>query len=149
MTSEKIQQILPLTYLLFTRRGRLARIDFLCATIFIWCTFYILYSLLDHSIGKSSTWVLYPLFYWCSFATISKRLHDTQQSIWRFFIVAVFAGPAAGAVEDVLGTCGASWGRARASSASFFGDTDQKVMPCTTQRRDRWMNGMLGAREAP
>ena len=31
--------------------------------------------------------------------------------VWADF-VAVFAGPAAGAVEDVLGTCGASWGRA-------------------------------------
>jgi FAD/FMN-containing dehydrogenase/uncharacterized membrane protein YhaH (DUF805 family) len=73
---------LPVTYLLFTTRGRIPRADYLHAVILLSCSFYILYTLLFHFGGSVSTWLIYPPFYWCVWATSCKRLHDVGKSGW-------------------------------------------------------------------
>jgi FAD/FMN-containing dehydrogenase/uncharacterized membrane protein YhaH (DUF805 family) len=73
---------LPVTYLLFTARGRITRSEYAHAAVLIACAFYVLYTLLYHSAGPWSTWILYPLLYWSAWATACKRLHDLGKSGW-------------------------------------------------------------------
>jgi FAD/FMN-containing dehydrogenase/uncharacterized membrane protein YhaH (DUF805 family) len=78
---------LPVTYLLFTTRGRITRADYGHAVVLIACSFYILYTLLFRFAGPFSTWVIYPPFYWCVWATSCKRLHDVDKSGWWLFVI--------------------------------------------------------------
>lgn len=80
---------LPVSYLLFTTRGRIDRRTYWVASIFIWCTFYVLFSLLDTLISYSSTWVLYPLLFWCTAATATKRLHDSDRRGWNLLLLGI------------------------------------------------------------
>lgn len=83
---------LPVSYLLFTSRGRINRLTYWVASIFIWTTFYVLFNLLEFSISYSATWVLYPLLFWTLIATATKRLHDCNQTgflIWLILIPAI------------------------------------------------------------
>jgi FAD/FMN-containing dehydrogenase/uncharacterized membrane protein YhaH (DUF805 family) len=73
---------LPVTYLLFTSSGRISRADLACAAALLGCVFYILYTALFHLTGYVSTWIVYPPFYWCVWATSCKRLHDVGKSGW-------------------------------------------------------------------
>src|SRR3954465_12225001 len=74
------EQKLPVPYLLFTVRGRISRATYWQTSIFIWCSFYVLFSWLNHFGGLSATWLLYPPFFWSVLCTSSKRLHDTGKS---------------------------------------------------------------------
>lgn len=71
-----IKDKLPVSYLLFTNRGRISRLSYWTASIFIWTAFYILYNAIDYFISYSATWVIYPLLFWALIATATKRLHD-------------------------------------------------------------------------
>jgi FAD/FMN-containing dehydrogenase/uncharacterized membrane protein YhaH (DUF805 family)/SAM-dependent methyltransferase len=73
-------QQFPVSYLLFTNRGRIGRLAFLNAQIFIWLAFYILFSAIDGLAGYAWTIVLYPFLYWVLISTGTKRLHDTNIS---------------------------------------------------------------------
>lgn len=77
-----LRQKLPVSYLLFTRRGRISRSSYWHASILIFCSFYILYIALNRSVGLWATWVIYPPFFWSAFALSSKRLHDVGKSSW-------------------------------------------------------------------
>ncbi len=77
-----MKQTLPVTYLLFTKRGRIDRLTFWNAQLFIWLSFYILYNLLDLSLGYGSTIIVYPFLYWALICTATKRLHDRNKSGW-------------------------------------------------------------------
>lgn len=79
---------LPVSYLLFTNRGRIDRLTYWTTSIFIWTSFYIIFFLLN-KISYSATWILYPILFWALISTATKRLHDTNKSghcLWLIFI---------------------------------------------------------------
>ena len=85
---------LPVSYLLFTNRGRINRLTYWIAIIFIWTSFYILFNILKLGINYSATLIIYPLLFWALISTAVKRLHDINKSghfIW-FILIPVF-GP--------------------------------------------------------
>ncbi len=73
---------LPVTYLLFSTRGRITRSAYWHLALLLACAFYVPYTLLYHLTGPVGTWVIYPPFYWCVWATSCKRLHDVGKSGW-------------------------------------------------------------------
>ncbi|MES2543918.1 MAG: FAD-binding protein [Bacteroidota bacterium] len=85
---------LPVSYLLFTNRGRINRLTYWTVSIFIWCTFYILFNLLEYLINYSATWIIYPILFWALITTATKRLHDTNKSAnWLWLILIPVFGP--------------------------------------------------------
>lgn len=85
---------LPVSYLLFTSRGRINRNIYWTATIFIWTTFYILFNFLEFAFSYASTWLLYPLLFWALISTAIKRLHDSNKSgHWLWLIFVPLIGP--------------------------------------------------------
>lgn len=94
MTAARLRQKLPVTYLLFTRRGRISRSAYWHAGVLICCCFYILYTGLSRAFGLGATWILYPLFFWSLFAISSKRLHDRGKSgLWVAWAALPVIGP--------------------------------------------------------
>lgn len=90
----KYQKQLPISYLLFTKRGRINRRTYWLISVFIWTTFYTLYNLLEYRIAESAVWILYPLLYWSLFCTANKRLHDVGMSgYWLLLILIPVLGP--------------------------------------------------------
>ncbi|MCW3085937.1 MAG: FAD-binding protein [Bacteroidetes bacterium] len=84
---------LPVSYLLFTKRGRINRLTYWTASVFIWSTFYVLFYLLG-LISDTATWTVYPLLYWALTATAAKRLHDVNFSgYWLLLVFIPVAGP--------------------------------------------------------
>jgi FAD/FMN-containing dehydrogenase/uncharacterized membrane protein YhaH (DUF805 family) len=80
---------LPVSYLLFTSRGRINRLTYWTISIFIWTTFYVLFNFLEFIFSYSATWFIYPLLFWALFATATKRLHDSNRTglfIWLILI---------------------------------------------------------------
>ncbi len=87
--SEIIKEKLPVSYLLFTTRGRINKWTYWVANLFIWSTFYVLYTILEFIFSEEITWFIYPLLFWALYATAVKRLHDTDKSgnwLWLIFI---------------------------------------------------------------
>lgn len=77
-----MREKLPVSYLLFTSRGRINRMTFWNAQLFIWLAFYILFTSIDLFIGYSYTLIIYPLLYWALYCTAAKRLHDRNKTSW-------------------------------------------------------------------
>ncbi len=94
MKINKIQKKMPVSYLMFTFRGRIDRLTYWHAAVFIWLAFYVLYNLIEYVFQTPATIVLYPLLYWVLLATATKRLHDVGKSIFSilFVLIPVF-GP--------------------------------------------------------
>lgn len=89
-----IKAKLPVSYLLFTIRGRINRITYWTAFVFIWSAFYVLYNALDLLISHGATWALYPLLYGSLIATSIKRLHDRELSgYWLYLVLIPVLGP--------------------------------------------------------
>ena len=80
---------LPVSYLLFTTKGRISRLRYWTASLFIWATFYVLFNALEYSISYSATWVIYPLLFWTLFATATKRLHDSNKSAYWLLLAGI------------------------------------------------------------
>ncbi len=80
---------LPVSYLLFTTHGRINRLTYWTASIFIWTTFYVLFNLLELVFPYSVTWIIYPLLFWALLATSTKRLHDSNKTGFRLWLVLV------------------------------------------------------------
>jgi len=77
---------LPVSYLLFTTRGRINRLTYWVSSVFIWSTFYLLFNLLDYFV--------YPLLFWSLIATAVKRLHDTnKRGTYLLYALIPVAGP--------------------------------------------------------
>ena len=82
---------LPVSYLLFTTRGRINRMTYWIAAVFIWSSFYVLYNVLDLI---SASLFIYPVLGWALISTTVKRLHDTNKSArWLALVVIPVAGP--------------------------------------------------------
>lgn len=89
-----IKEKLPVSYLLFTKRGRINRLTYWTSSIFIWTTFYVLYNAIEFSISSFATWIIYPPLYWSLFCTANKRLHDIGLSgYWLWLIIIPVFGP--------------------------------------------------------
>jgi len=89
----RLKQKLPVTYLLFTFNGRIAKSTFWLVSIFYWCTFYVFHNLLS-TIDNQAPFALYPLLFWIITATCTKRLHDQNLSgYWLFAILFPVIGP--------------------------------------------------------
>lgn len=85
---------LPVSYLLFTSRGRINRLAYWTVSIFIWSTFYVLHNVLEFTFSQPATWLLYPLLFWAVLATAIKRLHDTGKTgYWILSILIPVLGP--------------------------------------------------------
>ena len=85
---------LPVSYLLFTTKGRVNRRTYWTVSIFIWTTFYILFNLLEFAFSYSSTLIVYPLLFWALIATATKRLHDSNKAgFWLWLILIPVLGP--------------------------------------------------------
>lgn len=88
-----LKEKLPVSYLLFTKRGRIKRSTYWVASVFIWTTFYVLFNLLN-LVSYSATLILYPVLFWALVATATKRLHDTNKSgYWLWLIIIPVLGP--------------------------------------------------------
>lgn len=84
---------LPVSYLLFTTRGRIDRSTYWTGSLFIWTTFYVLYHALQ-LIGDMATWIIYPLLFWSLIATATKRLHDSNRTgFWIWSVLIPVLGP--------------------------------------------------------
>lgn len=85
---------LPVSYLLFTTKGRINRQTYWVASTFIWTTFYILLNALSFAFSYEATWILYPLLFWALFATATKRLHDSNKAAaWLWLVLIPVFGP--------------------------------------------------------
>ena len=85
---------LPVSYLLFTTRGRIDRLTYWTVSIFISASFYILFNALLYGINYAAAWVLYPLLAWALLSTAIKRLHDTNKSAhWLWLLLVPALGP--------------------------------------------------------
>lgn len=84
---------LPVSYLLFTQRGRITRSTYWIASFFIWSSFYVL----DYGLGyisANASLILYPLLYWALLCTAVKRLHDiNKRGYWLLLIALPVLGP--------------------------------------------------------
>jgi FAD/FMN-containing dehydrogenase/uncharacterized membrane protein YhaH (DUF805 family) len=84
----ELKEKLPVSYLLFTNRGRINRLTYWTVSLFIWTSFYLLFNLLN-TISDAATWVVYPILFWSLISTAIKRLHDIDKSsywLWLIFI---------------------------------------------------------------
>jgi len=85
---------LPVSYLLFTTRGRIGRLTYWVTSLFIWSSFYVLFNVLDSAFTFTTTFFIYPFLFWALFATAVKRLHDTnKRGLWLAFLLVPVAGP--------------------------------------------------------
>ncbi len=54
---------LPVSYILFTRRGWINRLTYRVASLFIWTSFYVLFNVLEYTISYHATLIIYPLLF--------------------------------------------------------------------------------------
>jgi uncharacterized membrane protein YhaH (DUF805 family)/SAM-dependent methyltransferase len=88
-----IKDKLPVSYLLFTTRGRINRTTYWTASVLIWASFYVLFNLLEY-LSYSATWFIYPILFWALAATATKRLHDSNKPAhWLWLVLVPIAGP--------------------------------------------------------
>ncbi|GAB4029892.1 FAD-binding protein [Spirosoma jeollabukense] len=90
----RLKDKLPLSYLLFTSRGRIQRSTYWIVSTFIWSTFYVLHTVLHDFVGIWATYFLYPLLVGSLLATATKRLHDANRSgYWLLAVLIPVLGP--------------------------------------------------------
>ena len=77
-----LRQKIPLTYMLFTRRGRIGRLEYLHCLLLLAGAFYLLDQSLGRILGDFTPWLLSPTLIWCLIATSTKRLHDIGRRGW-------------------------------------------------------------------
>jgi FAD/FMN-containing dehydrogenase/uncharacterized membrane protein YhaH (DUF805 family) len=129
----KFRDKLPVSYLLFTMRGRISRATYCTASLFIWTTFYVLFNLLEFAFSYTATWVLYPLLFWALTATATKRLHDHNKSgHWLWLILIPVIGPLAliFLLGFKKGSAGSNrYGAAPGSAPDYFRNVDAEIIP--------------------
>ena len=84
----RLQQKLPVSYLLFTYNGRISKGAYWLASVFYWSAFYVLFNLLWFAVNPAGTFILYPILFWAMFCTSVKRLHDQNRS--GYWLLAAF-----------------------------------------------------------
>ncbi len=84
-----IKDKLPVSYLLFTSRGRINRLTYWTVSLFIWASFCVLFNLFEFLFSYSSTYIIYPVLFWALVCTATKRLHDVNLSAYWLFLMAI------------------------------------------------------------
>ena len=74
---------------LFSLRGRTTRFGFWTAGVAIGLAFAVLFVFIETAFARSATLILYPLFFWLTFALAVRRLHDRGRSAWRLLLLAI------------------------------------------------------------
>ena len=69
--------------------GRIPRSELWWAGIALWAAFAILFVFMESALGRASTLVLYPFFFWAAAAIAVKRLHDRGLSAWRLLLALI------------------------------------------------------------
>jgi uncharacterized membrane protein YhaH (DUF805 family) len=64
----------------FSFRSRIARVPFWWGCIGAWLGFAVLFVFLESSLGRASTWLLYPPLLWILASLLVRRLHDRGRS---------------------------------------------------------------------
>jgi uncharacterized membrane protein YhaH (DUF805 family) len=82
-----IPRLRELPRVFLSPRGRISRSTFWGATLGGGVTFGLLFLVLDGLLGRTSTLVLYPLFYWSMFVLAAKRYHDLGKRAWGLVLV--------------------------------------------------------------
>ena len=124
---------LPVSYLLFTTKGRIDRLTYWTVSVFIWTSFYILYNALNLEINHKIAWLIYGLLCWTLIATATKRLHDTNKSIYWLLLIGI---PVIGAIIllFLLGFKGGNvhpnhFGKVPGSAPDYFKNPDGHIIP--------------------
>jgi uncharacterized membrane protein YhaH (DUF805 family) len=63
-------------------RGRIERSTFWCYGLLLGAVFVVMFVFLETTLGRPSTWALYPPLFWGAAALAVKRLHDRGTSAW-------------------------------------------------------------------
>ena len=80
--------------LIFSGQGRVRRSTFWLAMSGLWAAFVLSFVLLEASLGRPSTLLLYPPFFWALGALLRKRLHDRDKSpAWLLLLLLPLLGP--------------------------------------------------------
>jgi FAD/FMN-containing dehydrogenase/uncharacterized membrane protein YhaH (DUF805 family) len=128
-----IKEKLPVSYLLFTSRGRISRLTYLTVSVFIWTAFYILFNALSYFVSYTSTLVVYPLLFWALTTTAIKRMHDCNRSgYW----LALFFIPFFGVLILIIfmlfkrGNLSSNrYGAAPGSAPDYYKNRDAEMIP--------------------
>jgi uncharacterized membrane protein YhaH (DUF805 family) len=86
--TKTLREVLPVTFLLFTFKGRIDRRTYWLASVFLWSDFYIFYKLFS-LMGNWATWPFIPLMLWATAAVSTKRFHDRGKSGLQFLWIFV------------------------------------------------------------
>jgi FAD/FMN-containing dehydrogenase/uncharacterized membrane protein YhaH (DUF805 family) len=124
---------LPVSYMLFIKRGRMGRLTYWTVSLFIWTSFYVLFNFLEAAASYRATIVLYPVLFWALICTATKRLHDGNRSghfLW-LLLIPVF-GPVM--LFYLMGFkkgngCSNRYGMAPGAAADYFTNGDAGVIP--------------------
>ena len=84
-----VEHIRRLDQLFRSPRGRIPRSTFWAAALSGWVAFAVLFAVLQGLVGRASTLVLYPPFFWSLFALSAKRYHDIGKSPRRLSQLAI------------------------------------------------------------
>jgi uncharacterized membrane protein YhaH (DUF805 family) len=88
---------------LLSPRGRLTRLPFVLASLALVALFVVLYQGLDATLGRTSTWLLYPPLFWAAFVLGSRRCHDRGRSaLFLLWLLLPILGPLWVGIELVL-----------------------------------------------
>lgn len=134
---------LPVSYLLFTTRGRIDRLTYWTASVFTWTSFYILFNLLQFVFSYAPTLIIYPLLFWALFATSVKRLHDSNRSGNKLWIILI---PVLGPLTLIFllgfkrGTVSANKFGATPGSAPDYFTNPQAATTANSQSNERIVN---------
>jgi uncharacterized membrane protein YhaH (DUF805 family) len=80
--------------LFFSYRGRLRRSTFWLVSLFLIVAFGAVFAALEAGVGRSSTLVLYPPFFWSAGALLVRRWHDRGRSAaWLLVLLLPILGP--------------------------------------------------------
>jgi FAD/FMN-containing dehydrogenase/uncharacterized membrane protein YhaH (DUF805 family) len=82
MSMQSLRQKIPLTYMLFTRRGRIGRLEYLHCLLLLAGAFYLLNQGLGRIHADLTPWLLTPVLLWSLISTSTKRLHDVGRGGW-------------------------------------------------------------------
>jgi uncharacterized membrane protein YhaH (DUF805 family) len=79
---------------LFLFRGRITRASFWWIQILLGAAFIVLFVFLDATLGRSSTLVLYPFYFWIALAAAVRRMRDRGKSpAWLLVALIPVLGP--------------------------------------------------------
>jgi len=75
--------------IVFSFQGKLSRSEYFLSTLFVWLSYYVLYSCIWYIISDNMTIILSPFLLWALFAISTKRLHDLWRSGKFLFLVLI------------------------------------------------------------